>query len=216
MIDALAVAGVILYFVTLWTGYRKIKMGSFPSALISMIELALTVISIIGLGWKLGLAVVGLTNLVAILATSVNLAIRNEDILAFAASQAGTTKKEMQALAKRLIRSGKVFKTLGPIRTAQLISFLSQRGRNIRDIEKMAPAIATLWVVHRMDLEPFVRDFDRLMRLWKKPPTESMHVADVLTVASQKSAATFDEMLQAMLGVADAFNSQTHRGPLEG
>lgn len=201
--DALTVISIVLYLAALWTGYRKVKLSSFMTTVLFVIELVLTLLAVIGLGWDTGLLVVGITNLVAVLAWSSRLAIQHEDILTYAATQADASPSQMKALARQLGRSGKVFRVLGPIRTAQLIAQLSQRGRDVGEIEQMAPAVATLWVVHRPDLETFVGDFDRLLRLWRKPASEAMNVADVLTAATQRSAATFQEMLNAMIVAAD-------------
>ncbi len=209
----LALVGVILYLATLWTGFRKVQLGSHVSAALFIIELVLTVIAVGQLGWRLGLITVGGANLIALIASSVRLAFQHDDLLTYAATQAGTSRTEMKALAVRLRRQRKAFSVFGSIRTAQLISYLSQRGRNVSEIEQMAPAIATLWVIHRPELESFTSDYDRLMRLWKKPASEAMGVADVLTIASQKSAATFQEVLDAMIGLADPFSPKRVGSP---
>lgn len=198
----LTIIDIVLNLIGLWTGSRKAGSAFIPLVLF-VAEVVVTAWSIVGLGWRTGLLVGGMTSLLVFLVSSLRLAIKHDAILTYAATQAGATREHMKALAQRLRQSGKVFQVLGPIVTAQLMSYLAQRGRNVSEIEQMAPAIATLWVVHQPDLETFVRDFDRLMRLWHKPASESMPVADVLTAASQHSAATFLEMLDAMIAVAD-------------
>lgn len=205
MDKVLAVLGIILYAVTLWTGYHKGKLSSFPATVLFIAELVLSALTVIGLGWSMGLLIVGITNLLALLLWSVRLAMEHDDILTYAATQTGATREQIKALAKRLGHSGKVFRVMGWIRTAQMIAYLSQRGRDVEEIEQMAPAIATLWVVHRPELETFVSDYDRLMRLWRKPASEAMAVADTLSIAGQKSRATFPEMVAAMIAFADPF-----------
>lgn len=205
----LTTIGIVLYLVTLWTGYRKVNLSSFTATVLFLIELVLTALTVAELGWGTGLLVGGITNFLALLAWSVRLAIEHDDILTYAATQTDATRDQIKALANRLGRSGKVFRVLGSIRTARLIAYLSQRGRDVGEIEQMAPAIATLWVIHRPDLESFVSDYDRLMRLWHKPAVEAMAVADVLTAASKRSAATFPEMLNAMIAFADPFQKSS-------
>ena len=107
----------------------------------------------------------------------------------------------MEQLHARLWQAGGPFRSLGPIRLAQLISFLAQRGRSAAEIEQMARPVALLWVVHRPELEHFVEQFDRLLRLHDEPASEAMRVADLLTASTQASAATFQEMLDALIAV---------------
>jgi hypothetical protein len=199
----LGVLGVVLSLVLLWTGIRKSELSSPAKALVSFLDLALLVAGIISLGWLVGGLVVVAVNLLAILAHSTYLYIQYDDILTDAAVQGGASREEAHTLCKRLNASGGAFKALGPIRTAHLINFLSQRARSVTEIEQMAPALAALWVIFRSDLEVLVEKFDRLLRLTGKPASEAMRVADVLTAGTQKAAATFDEMIDGMLAVYD-------------
>jgi hypothetical protein len=159
-------------------------------------EVVLLIIEVILLRWF------GLILSIAVgVIWAVALAAKKEDILVYAATQAGSSKKEVEELHSRLWRKGGPFRVLGPIRTAQLISFISQRGRSLHEIEDMAMPLALLWVVHRPDLEHLVDRVDRLLRLGSEPASNAMRLADTLTAATQKSAETFDEMLIALLAV---------------
>jgi hypothetical protein len=210
MSDALTAIGIVLCLVSLWTGIRKVNLSSFQAAFLSIIELVLTGVAVKSLEWGTGLLVVGVTNLLAVLGTSVYIAMQWEDTLAHAATQSGATLDQMKGLAKRLRREHKVFRYVQPRVTAQLIDYVSERGRNIEEVERMAPAIAALWVVHRPDLRQFVEQFDRLLRLWRKPASEAMAVADTLTVSTQRSPATFQEVLDRLIAVVGPF-SETRR-----
>ncbi|MDP9363567.1 MAG: hypothetical protein M3Q10_04950 [Chloroflexota bacterium] len=74
----------------------------------------------------------------------------------------------------------------------------------------MAPAIAMPLVGHRPDLETFVGEFDRLLRSWRQPADQAMRVADVLAATTQKSAATFQELIHAMIAAVDPAARPSH------
>jgi hypothetical protein len=153
------------------------------------------------------------TNLLAALATSTWLAAQYDDVLTHAAVAAGEPKSEMKSLADRIGRNHrKVFNTLGPMRKARLICFLGERARKIPEIEAMAPPIAMLWVVHRKEMESFVIDFDRLLRLWRLSATEAMSVADKLTAMYKSSPMTLQEALDSLIAVAESFPPKRPRG----
>lgn len=65
----------------------------------------------------------------------------------------------------------------------------------------MALPIAMLWVVQECDLAWLVEHFDRLLRLYGKPASNAMQVAGTLTVATQRSAASSVEIVEAMCQV---------------
>jgi hypothetical protein len=104
-------------------------------------------------------------------------------------------------LHDQLYRSHKVFKTLGPIRTAVLIRDLAERARSPREIADMASPVAMMSLTHGTELSDLVARFDQLLRLWGKPAHEAMAVADTLTKGSQLAASSFNEFLDAMIAV---------------
>lgn len=67
----------------------------------------------------------------------------------------------------------------------------------------MAGPSALLWVVNRRpDLDWLVDSFDQLLRLDGSGADEVMRPADVLTAGTSKAAATFEEMVEAMIVAA--------------
>jgi hypothetical protein len=87
------------------------------------------------------------TNVVAFLAVSVRLAMKQEEILLYAATQCDVSKQEMVALSDWMKKEGGPFKLMGPLERAALISELAQRARQPADMREMAEPIALLWVV---------------------------------------------------------------------
>jgi hypothetical protein len=194
--------GIALGLVVLWTGFRKLEISRFHKAVLTILDLVLLTIATISLGW-LGLWVFLGVNVVALVAWSIWLAMRKETLLVFAATQSGTTKDEMEAVYDRLHKSNEAFRVLGPIRLAELLSHLAQRGRGVNEIEQMARPAAMLSIVNDVPLDWMVERFDRILRLYGEPATESMRIADTLTRATQLSAATFREMVDATIAVMD-------------
>lgn len=191
---ALAVGTVLLV-----TGIKRIEITGFWSVL-SLLDVALVAVGAVLLGW-LGVVVVIVVNLIAGVVSSVRLAIRKQSILTYAAIQADVDRTEMEKLYDEL-RSATAFKAIGPIETAELISTLSRRARKPAEIRVIAPPIAMLHVVYQPDLLMFASKFDQLMRLYGKGSEEAMSLADQLSVATRVSAATFDEMMDALIAAA--------------
>jgi hypothetical protein len=63
----------------------------------------------------------------------------------------------------------------------------------------MAVAIAQLSVIFGHDPIRLAPRFDQLLRLYEKSPSESAEVADTLVTATKRSAASFEDMLVAMI-----------------
>ncbi len=192
---ALAVGAVLLV-----TGLKRIEITGFWKSVLSLTDLALLVVGAVLLGW-LGALVVVVVNLIAVVVSSIRLAIRKQSILTYAAIQADVDRNEMEELHDEL-RTQKAFKAIGPIDTAELISTLSQLARSPAEMRLMAPPIAMLYVVHEPDLLKFASDFDQLMRLYGKSAGDAMALADQLTVGTRMAAATFDEMVDALIAAA--------------
>lgn len=197
MSDLLTALGIVITLVLLWTGIRRIEISSFRKSVLSILEVAVLIASTFLLGW-LGWLIFAVVNLVAVLAWSVYLAAQKETHLIYASTQGGTSKDEMYRLHKRLWDGHKAFRILGPIETALLVSLLAQRARSPEEIEAMATPIAMLWVTHSPDLGWLVNRFDSLLRLYGEPASASMRLADTLSAATKESAATFEEIVEAM------------------
>jgi hypothetical protein len=183
-----------------------------------VLDAILLITSVVALGW-LGFALTGLASLLGVLGWSVWLAAKKESLLVSAAIQIGSTKQEMQELHSRLYKSHRAFQQLGPIRLADLIRLIAERARRPQEIEAMALPIAMLSVTQECELPWLVEYFDRLLRLYGKAASESMAVADALTVATQNAAASFREMVEGMcrvvepLPATDANPQSIDRGP---
>lgn len=186
--------GVALY----WTGRKRLELSRFSSALISTLDVAVLIVSVVLLGW-LGLAVVIVANAVAFLATGVYLAAKREELLLYAATQCDSTKEEMYALEKQLGKMGGPFRLMGPIDRSTLIRALAERARPPAEIEQIAYPVALLWAVHRPDLVWLAGKFDQLLRLYGHGASESMRVADTISAATKTSAATFEETVDALV-----------------
>jgi hypothetical protein len=193
--------GLIVALALLWSGRRKVEIGTFGRTLISFLDLIVLVVSVFLLGW-IGVAVFLGTNVLAFLAVSVRLAMKNEETLLYAATQCDASKEEMAALSDWMKKQDGPFKLMGPLQRAALISELAQRARQPSEIREMAEPIALLWVVHRPDLPWLVEYFDRLLRLYDMDASDAMKLADVISGASKAGAATFTEIVTAMAAVA--------------
>lgn len=197
----LEVIGIMIASILLFTGIRKVEVGGFLKTVLSIADLVLLIISFVLLGW-VGFVLFVVTNLIALVVSSVRIYMRQESLLTYAGIQANEEYSAMKDLDKELRRAHKSMRTLGPIERAQLISALAERSRGVDEIRQMANPIAMLHVVHRIDLQQFAGEFDRILRLYGKDASESMALADQLTVATKQSAATFQEMVEAMIAAA--------------
>lgn len=199
----LEVIGIVVASILLFTGIRKVEVGGFVKTALSIADLVLLIVTFVLLGW-VGLALFVVTNLIALVVSSVRTYMRQESLLTYAGIQADEQYSAMKDLEKELRRAHKSMRSLGPIERAQLISALAERSRGVDEIRQMATPIAMLHVVHDVDLRQFAGEFDQLLRLYNKEASESMAVADQLTVATKQSAATFQEMVNAMIAAASS------------
>ncbi len=83
LIAALVLA---LGLVLLWTGRRRFEFNSFQATLLSILEFASFVISVVALGW-LGVGILICVNVVAMAAWSVILAAKKQALLVDASVQ---------------------------------------------------------------------------------------------------------------------------------
>jgi hypothetical protein len=198
METVVGVAGILVGIALYWTGRKRLELSRFSSALISTLDVAVLIVSVILLGW-LGLVVVLVANALALVIWSVYLAAKQEELLLYAATQCDSTKEEIYALEKRLRKMRGPFRQMGPIDRATLIRALAERARSPAEIEQIAHPLALLWAVHRPDLVWLAGKFDQLLRLYGLDASESMRVADTIAAATKTSAATFEEMVDALV-----------------
>lgn len=213
--DVLSALSIILGLAYWWAGRRKIELTGYWKPLTELLDAALIGAGVVLLGWPIGPILFVGTNVLLAIIKAIGLAMQHDEILARAAAVSHSTKPQMKALAKWLPRQHEVFRYLGPIRTAKLIDHLSDAARTIRDIEAMAPPIAHLWVMDRPDMGKFVADFDRLMRLWRKPASEATAVADTIAAAAQVSPMTIQETIDGLIAVADPYSRRDRGGQPE-
>jgi hypothetical protein len=199
MQTTIGIIGLLANLVLLWSGRAKLKFRSFLSTLISAIEVFGTVFAVVSLGW-LGFALLAVVNLIAILIWSCVLALRVEERLRYAATETGKPIAEMKQLAKRL-RGKDGLKAIGPVEQAEMIKLLAERARSIEEIEAMAPPIGSLALLHGAPLPWLVEHFDRLLRVAGEPAEKSMEAAATLSASTKQAAASFSEMLKAMITV---------------
>lgn len=77
---------------------------------------------------------------------------------------------------------------------------LADRSRSPAEIEAMGVPIGMLYLIgDPRDIDWLVERFDSILRLYKKKAEESMDVADTLTASFQRSAATLEEMIEALV-----------------
>jgi len=197
----LALFSIVLAVVLLWAGIKHLEIGTYWKATITILDLLVLGASVVLLGW-LGLILFAAANVLAVLVTSVRMAMQKEEKLVYASTQCGASKEDLEALYEDLGREGGPFAVMGPLQRADLISRLAQRARSVEEMRQMAPPIAMLWGVHKPDLDWLVDRFDQLLRLYNMDASRSMEAADVIAAATQTAAGTFEEMVEAMVVVA--------------
>jgi hypothetical protein len=96
---AVGIAGIAIGLALLWSGRKRVQVSTFASALISLLDVAVLVVSVVLLGW-VGVAVFLATNIIAFLLVSVRLAAKQEDVLLYAATQCDASKDEIYAVSQ--------------------------------------------------------------------------------------------------------------------
>lgn len=210
--DALTALSIVVGLVLLWTRIEKIELSGYRKGLVSFVNLGLLVVGVVSLGWLVGTVLIVGLNILLGLITLARYEMQYEDKLAHAAAVSRSTLPEMKALVPRLRQGHKVFRYIQRMDKARLVDHLSERARTINEIEPMAPAIAVLWVMERPELGKFVADFDRLMRLWGKPASDAMTVADTIAATGQFSPMTMKEVIDSLITVAERMPFRK-RGP---
>jgi len=200
----LSAVSITLYLIVLYTGRKRLEFGRYFQAFASLAGLAVVAASVYLLGWPGVFILVGVSA-VALVLRAVMLAAQQEAILVSAQVHgAFSSREEALAFPKALRRSHRALRSMGPIELSRLIERLAKRGRRAEEIRAMAAPIAMLHVAFKSELTGLADRFDRLLRLWGMEAAEARRAADVLTKGAISSAATFDEMLDAMISAATA------------
>lgn len=185
-----------------WLGIRKIELSTAAKSVVSVLELGLLVGAVVGLGW-LGLGLFIGASIIGFLGHAVWLAMQQEAIVVQVAVRTGADKADVEALHKRLGRHDRL-KWVGPIERARWLREIANRGRSLEEIESMAPAIGGLSAIYgKPDPAWLIERFDRLLRLYGEPASRAEEVAATVHGSVNASAATFPEMLDAMIAVVD-------------
>jgi len=195
---ALAALALVIAFALLWTGVRRMSWATPLHAVLSALDLLALALALMQLGW-LGVALFVGVNVVGFMAWGTAGAVYADAELASAAALGGGEKSDMRALSEALQKE-QALKVLGPRRRANLIRLLSERARTPAEVRHMATPLGMLWIIgDRPDLSWLVERFDSLLRLYDKAAVDAMEVADTITVSSQQSATTQNEMIEALV-----------------
>lgn len=195
------VLGMLISFAGIVVSFAK-KEHPYVDAILLVCELFFLVLTLVSLGWG-GLFLFAGANIALLVVKSVKLAVIQEDQHQKVAIQTGTTKKEVSAAQARIWASNKTIRGLGPRGIARLMDLISQHHRTLPEVEEMVLPIAFLYIINRPDveMEKLVDDFDTLLRVWGKPATSAMSIADTLTGMNSVSAGTFQQNMDAMIAV---------------
>jgi hypothetical protein len=198
----LEIAILILGLALLWLGRRHLEFGSLAATLLSVLELLSLAVATFALGW-LGVGSVVLANAVGVLVWSVIQAIRKQALLTAGAVQGrDLTVGQLEQIYDSMATEG-AFATLPPLKRAELIRDLATRARSPEEIWPMARTIAQLAVLFDGDVTWIAPRFDQLLCRTGHVAAESEEVAATLLATTQQAAASFEEILEAMIAVYD-------------
>jgi hypothetical protein len=195
-------AALVVGLTLLWTGRRRFEVSSLQATLFSIIDVAGFVVSIVTLGW-IGVAIFIAVSLVAVVAWSRVLALKKQSILVNAAVQGGDVSVNEAEEIWHWMGEEESFAALPPLKRAELIRALAAKARKPAEIRAMAVPIAQLAMVFDCDPDWLAPRFDQLLRLYGHGAHEATEVAGTLTSSTQLAAASFEEMVEAMLVIAD-------------
>ena len=196
-------AALIVGLTLLWTGRRRLEVSSFQATLLSVIDVAGFVIAVAALG-LLGVVIAIVVSIVAVTAWSIVLAIKKQSILVGAAVQGnGVSREDAEEIWQWMGRE-KSFAALSPLTRAELIRALAAKARKPEEIRAMSAPIAQLGLIFNCDTNWLAPRFDQLLRLYGHDASEATEVADTLTSSTQLAAASFEEMVEAMLTAGGA------------
>lgn len=187
--------------VLLWTRRQRYEFNSFQATLLSILEIVSVFVSMIALGW-LGVVILVGINIVAGLIWSAILAVKKQAILVDASVQsADMSVEEADEIWEWMRREG-AFAVIRPLQRGELIRVLAEQARSQQEIRPMAVAVAQLSVIFDHDVLWLAPRFDQLLRLYDKSASDSEEVADLFVTSTKRSAASFEDMLIAMIVAA--------------
>ena len=198
---ALTAAALAVGLVLLWTRRQRYEFNSFQATLLSILEIVSVFVSMVALGW-LGVVILLGINIVAALIWSAILAVKNEAILVDASVQSADMSVEEAGEILDWMKKEKAFAVIPPLQRGELIRALAEQARSPQEIRPMAVAVAQLSVIFDHDALWLAPRFDQLLRLYEKSASDSEEVADLLVTSTKRSAATFEDMLIAMIVAA--------------
>lgn len=196
-------AALIVGLTLLWTWRRPLEVSSFQATLLSVIDVAGFIIAVAALG-LLGVVIAIAVSIVAVIAWSIVLAIKKQSILIGAAVQGNDVSREDAEEIWQWMGREKSFAALSPLTRAELIRALAAKARKPEEIRAMSVPIAQLGLVFNCDTNWLAPRFDQLLRLYGHDAGEAMGVAETLTGSTQLAAASFEEMIEAMLTAGGA------------
>ncbi len=203
----IGITGIALTVLAIGLGYRNLEVSHPWLVTMTLLELGVLVASLVLMGPLVGslvaLSVVG----GLILITSIRLAVQYDEVATDAAIHWRIDRDKSKSFIRGLVRSeGKPLQVLGLLGTARLGAALAKCGRSPEETTLMAKPIAMLGAVFHENPVALAPRFDRLMRRFGEPPERAMHMADVLTRASQLTPGSFEEVmkgLEAFVGTSD-------------
>ena len=130
--------------------------------------------------------------------------MRQETILIEVANRTGASKEEVNATHRTLGQEERL-KWVGPIARVEWMRELAYRNRSLDEIERIAPTVGALALVYDQP-EPgwLISKFDQILRLYGEPASRADEVAATLHASVDASAATFPEMVEALIPAAAA------------
>lgn len=171
-------------------------------------EFVVVIVSFVVLGW-MGLVLATTVLVVAVVVSSIRLAVQVESALLAAVSRGklDMARDELKEFHRSLHGSDRTFAHISRVQSAELIQVLSECARSAAEIRTMAPWIVKLWIiggVRKPDLRgEFACRFDRCMRLWRIEAADAQRMADTLLVSTKQSAASMDDMLDGLIAFKD-------------
>lgn len=192
-------ASVLVTMAAIWAGIVKFEPDRPWKFIAAFLDSTLLIAGLVILGPVLGLVLAMSGIGVWFLVTSVKLAVEYDSVSTDAAIHWSVDRVEAKRIISNLRRSGgKPFQYIGLLGTAQLASSLAQCARNPKEAEAMAKPIAMLGAIFHKDPAVIAPRVDRLLRKFGEPPERTMHVADVITRASQLTPGSFDQVMDSL------------------
>jgi hypothetical protein len=198
METAIGAIVLIVSLALLWSGRQRLEFSSFQTTLLSILDFLGIAVSVVGLGW-IGIGLFVTVSALATLTWAVILAAKKQSVLVGAAVRSTSMDRQDAETLWRWMNGHEAFGVLGAIERAELIRALAGQARTPAEIRPMATAIAQLSVIFDCEAVWLAPRFDQLLRLYDESAADSEKVADILTTATKNSAATFEDMLEAMI-----------------